>query len=360
MAMKKSIFRTIVLVVAALQIPVLPQVGSAGHTEKYDRPIPMGVSIGPTGTSPYIMAGTAGMLVRSSRSSSLFILSNNHVIGASGPALCPSTARFWTAILQPGTLDIGFDPGKNREYMVGRLFRKVPIRFRPWLRNKVDAAIALTNSSIASAEILGIGFPTPEVGQAEVGMEVTKSGRTTEVTTGVVEAVNATVRVRYGDRCGTATFVQQIIFSNMSDAGDSGSVILESQTLKPVALLFAGGKTNTVGNPFAAVVEALDILPVGEDGVAFGATSVEKIMELMENAMNPLLERLKEIQKRHEDQIMVISGVVGIGIGLKDSGDDYEFIVYCKEIGPEVKEKVPKLLDEVPVRLKESGPFEAY
>ena len=128
-------------------------------------------------------------------------------------------------------------------------------------------------------------------------MEVTKSGRTTEVTTGVVEAVNATVRVSYGPQCGTARFVQQVTFSNMSDSGDSGSVILESQTLKPVALLFAGSEKNTVGNPFAAVVEALDILPVGEDGVASGAPSLGEIMEEMENTMHPLLERLKEIQE---------------------------------------------------------------
>jgi hypothetical protein len=359
---RKEMKKNILLLTIAIFLPgilLLPQLGSAQHTEKYDRPIPMGVSIGPTGSLPYIFAGTAGMLVRTSRSSSLFILSNNHVIGASGPTLCVNTAPFWRAILQPGTLDIGSDPGADREYTVGRLFRKVPIGFRLWSRNKVDAAIALTNSNLASAEILGIGFPTAEVGQAEVGMEVTKSGRTTGVTSGFVEAVNVTSRVNFGEECGTATFIQQVSFSKMSDSGDSGSVILDSQTLRPVALLFADSSTRTLGNPFAAVVEALDVLPVGEDGLAYGPTSVDEVVEEMESAMNPRLERLKEIQQKHEDQIMAVPEVVGIGIGLAEPGDDYEFIVYCKKIVPELWEKLPRLLDGVPVRLIESGPFEA-
>ena len=155
-------------------------------------------------------------------------------------------------------------------------------------------------------------------------------------------------------------FIQQVSFSKMSDSGDSGSVILDSQTLRPVALLFADSSTRTLGNPFAAVVEALDVLQVGEDGLAYGPTSVDEVVEEMESAMHPRLERLKKIQQKHEDQIMAVPEVVGIGIGLAESGDDYEFIVYCKKIVPGVQEKLPQLLDGVPVRLIESGPFEAY
>jgi streptogramin lyase len=78
-------------------------------------PIPMGVSISNTPSYPLLYAGTAGLVVHSvGAPASKFILSNNHVLGAVGPTLCPSTARAgrtWT--LQPGTLDIGWDPGDD-------------------------------------------------------------------------------------------------------------------------------------------------------------------------------------------------------------------------------------------------------
>ena len=60
--MKKYI---ILILSVSLWVVGSPQFSFAQHTEYYTRPIPMGVSISPTGTSPYIFAGTAGMLVRS-------------------------------------------------------------------------------------------------------------------------------------------------------------------------------------------------------------------------------------------------------------------------------------------------------
>ena len=50
--------------------------------------------------------------------------------------------------------------------------------------------------------------------------------------------VNVTAVVGYGALfCRKAKFVNQVMFNDISDPGDSGSVILESGTLKPVALL---------------------------------------------------------------------------------------------------------------------------
>ncbi|MFA4915450.1 MAG: hypothetical protein WC560_02110 [Syntrophales bacterium] len=90
-------------------------------TDWFPRPIPMGVSVGNTPSLPYTYAGTAGMLVhKTSDPSILYILSNNHVLGSKGPNLCPNTAvlgQTWT--LQPGTLDIGNDPGNDLNYKVG-------------------------------------------------------------------------------------------------------------------------------------------------------------------------------------------------------------------------------------------------
>ncbi len=143
--------------------------------------------------------------------------------------------------------------------------------------------------------------------------------------------------------------------------GDSGSVILESSTLKPVALLFAESNSNTLGNPFDAVVEALNVFPVGEEGAISEPTSLEEVMEEIKNSrVDPRLERLKNIQKRHEGNIMSIADVVGIGIGLEEDGEGYEFVVYCEKLRPEITRQVPQQIEGVPVRLKESGPFKAH
>jgi hypothetical protein len=139
-----------------------------------------------------------------------FILSNNHVMGAIGPTLCPETAPLVTWILQPGTRDIGFDPGNDPFYLVGVKFLSVPIDFDPGANNLVDAAIAFTVPSLADKTILDLGPPTPQFAIALPGMQVIKSGRTTGVTEGTVQAINVTALISYGS-CGTARFVNQFI-----------------------------------------------------------------------------------------------------------------------------------------------------
>jgi hypothetical protein len=358
--MKRSYRWSLVVLLAAAQALLLQASSFAQHTGYYNRPIPMGVSISTTPSSPYIFAGTAGILVQSvSDPSQIYILSNNHVLGAIGPTLCPNTAPAGTAVLQPGTLDIGYDPGADPTYQVGQLSQYIRLKLRFFSRNTVDAAIATTDSEHASSYIEGIGYPSTTIGQAAPGEAVTKSGRTTGVTTGTVESVGATVRVSYGSECGIfgGRFINQVIIgSGFSSAGDSGSAILDSQTLQPVALLFAGSSTNTIGNPFDAVASAFNVVPVGapaaaSSGVAMGnATS----------KTNPELERLKAIQERHEEEILGIEQVAGIGIGLSPDGKSYQFIVYCEKLSKRLQQQVPKQLEGVPVQLKVSGPFVAY
>jgi hypothetical protein len=63
---------------------------------------------------------------------------------------------------------------------------------------------------------------------------------------------------------GVATFVNQVVVSGrkgaFSKAGDSGSLIVtDDANANPVALLFAGGQTSTIGNPIDAVLSALGV-----------------------------------------------------------------------------------------------------
>jgi len=100
-------------------------------------------------------------------------------------------------------------------------------------------------------------------------MRVTKSGRTTGVTTGVVTAVNVNnVQVNYGTQSNPriASFNEtvQIVGDDgrpFSAPGDSGSVILDRGSKKPVALLFAGDGRATTACSFAGVCRDFNVMP---------------------------------------------------------------------------------------------------
>lgn len=127
----------------------------------------------------------------------------------------------------------------------------------------VDAAFVQSTRNLVNKFILDIGNPSPTVQEPAVGLGVRKSGRTTGMTTGTIQTINATVNVSYGGGCGTAKFVGQTIITpgGFSTAGDSGSLILGgtdgSGRRKPVGLLFAGSSSFTVANRISDVLGAL-------------------------------------------------------------------------------------------------------
>ena len=92
--------------------------------------------------------------------------------------------------------------------------------------------------------------------EAAIDMNVKKSGRTTGFTEGIVHTLDATISVGYGTK--TAVFENQILTGDMSDPGDSGSLVVD-QSNRAVGLLFAGSTTVTVINPIAAVLSQLNI-----------------------------------------------------------------------------------------------------
>ena len=84
-----------------------------------------------------------------------------------------------------------------------------------------------------------------------------KTGRTTNYTTGRVTAINATVNVNYGGG-RVARFIRQIVATNMSAGGDSGSLITDVQE-NAVGLLFAGSSRATIMNRIDYVQALLGI-----------------------------------------------------------------------------------------------------
>jgi hypothetical protein len=183
-----------------------------------------------------VSAGTLGAFVEDD--DAYYILSNNHVLadrdrGVEGDP-----------ILQPGPADI-----TGRYDIIGELSRWVSLG-----HGRVDAALAEFTEDIASFypyTYTGIGAIDPRpIEDRYEAFRVTKRGRTTGVTRGTISAFELDgVQINYGTRTNPrwVTFNDQIEFVGtpetkpFSQPGDSGSLILERDSLRPLALLYAGG-----------------------------------------------------------------------------------------------------------------------
>lgn len=274
--------------------------------------IPSGVSIG----HPKVTAGTLGTIVVDRDTGQRMMLSNNHVMANSNDALVGD------AILQPGPTDHGQNPadmvarlerwvplkyigdpvdepedpgtgtpptsetgcdivdlvatlgnfmaravGSEKQLKASASAVDAPVVVdrvsaqTAIATNAVDGAVAsLIDPTMFSGEILSIGALTG-VMEPMLGMRVRKSGRTTGFTTGVVTLVNATVDVAYATLEGskTARFTGQVLTTNMSAGGDSGSLIVAEDSQNAVGLLFAGSGVSTIFTPIQTVLNALNV-----------------------------------------------------------------------------------------------------
>ena len=211
------------------------------------RPVEGGYSVG----HYQITAGTYATAVRDAQPFPgvplrYYVLSNNHVLANS------NNARIGDPILQPGP----FDGGTLPQDTIARLSRWVTIQFGPTSTNYVDAAIAEGQFHVLDREIYWIGYVRGAIAPA-VGLMVQKTGRTTNHTTGRITAINATVNVNYGGG-QVARFVNQIVTTNMSAGGDSGSLLLDLEN-RAVGLLFAGSSAVTIHNDIRYVQALLGI-----------------------------------------------------------------------------------------------------
>jgi len=74
--------------------------------------------------------------------------------------------------------------------------------------------------------------------------------------TGKIKDASASVKVNYDNQ--TALFRDQILTTNMSQGGDSGSLVLDMKA-RAVGLLFAGSEQVTILNHINEVLRLLDI-----------------------------------------------------------------------------------------------------
>ncbi|PSB04603.1 hypothetical protein [Merismopedia glauca] len=219
-----------------------------GDLKALGRPTACGVSVGHL----KITAGTLGCLVKRSGDGSdeRYILSNNHVLANSNDA---NNGDF---ILEPGVTDGGIATNP-----IAKLTDFEPMRMsgEP---NMIDAAIAkIINNNDVTPNILDIGNIQSPIMPAALYQSVRKRGRTTLHTVGIIMDLSADINVRYGSEI--AHFEDQIAINGIngmfSDGGDSGSLIVDAVTKRPVALLFAGGGNTTFGNPIGLVLSRFNV-----------------------------------------------------------------------------------------------------
>jgi len=225
--------------------------------------------------------GTLGSLV--TRGGVQYILSDNHILARS------DGATVGDAIVQPGLIDTPTCTTAGTT-TVANLSQFSNLQANP--STNVDAAIAqvvagkvdpagkiiylgaTTDSNgvpVTDAPQGGTGLPASSV---SIGQPVAKSGRSTGLTCSTIEATNILTSVSYTVNCDgtgtkfTANYANQIgvIGGDFSGEGDSGSLIVTQDTANPVALLYAGSDTDTVGNP---VADVLNFFASGGNNVTF-------------------------------------------------------------------------------------------
>jgi len=364
---RKSLLVFLLIVFAGLQ-QAWPD-GGRMHRQSWSRPIPLGISGGNSrdffvsGMSEYCCSGTLGAAVKNA-SGDMFILSNNHVLARD------NKGRLGELITQPGLVDMNCE--SNPSQAVGKLSRVVRYRFSNQA-NYVDAALAraLPGAVATSGRILDIGPPGPPV-EAAIGMRVKKSGRTSGRTTGIVDALNVTALVEMPTHCGSSSsnrirFVNQIYVRNATSvkflrAGDSGSLLVQNKQACPgtVGLLYAGDdRGNGVANRIQDVLRILNVSIVG-----CGNPGLVPFQARMNKTMtDPNFIAASGVQSRHQETLLRLPGLIGVGIGGDATHPDKLAIVVFIKRGPQAAaaaRAVPPQLESMTVRKVYTSGFVAF
>ena len=64
---------------------------------------------------------------------------------------------------------------------------------------------------------------------------------------------------------------------------------------------------------------------------------------------------VKAVKRKHEERLMGLPGVVGVGIGRKEGRDC--ICVYVTDDNPKILAALPRTLEEIPVEIIVSGSF---
>jgi len=302
----------------------------------------------------FCCSGTLGSLVRGANGT-LYILSNNHVLARTDQAVVGED------ISQPGLID--------NNCVAPRIVADYTAKVA--LGSNVDCAVAALRAGTmnTTGSIQGVGTPSVNVASPSVGMAVQKSGRTTGHTTGTIGSVNTSVSVQYHPTCGSGrkinySYTNQVVINSntFSAGGDSGSLILSTGACPhPVALLFAGSSSTTIGNPIGEVMTKMsgalgsNLAFVGMSCTSPGSPFEPQSLQLPQQA----LDRASRVLEVNRHDLMSRPAVLGVGLGTLEDNSAPAIVVYVDKTS-EAKPQLPVGVGNVPLRIIMTDPFIAY
>jgi hypothetical protein len=214
-------------------------------------------------------------------------------------------------------------------------------------------------------------------------MPVAKSGRTTGLQCAAISEINVDdVQVQYQSSCGSSstfmvTFNNQVVIESATfgSAGDSGSLIVDSDTAQATALLFGGDSTTgfAVANPIQDVLAALpdpsnNALPAFVGGAnhvvaACGAsgniaTSSGRSRSELSLPAGPAMEHARAAKSSYLIELSADPAVLGVGVGAGETPGEAAIVVFVERGKPH--KLFPVSLNGVEVRVKTIGPIKAY
>jgi len=350
---KIRLFASILGTAAILCAPLLVQAANPYQS----RNMHFGVSGGNINdiSSAFCCSGTLGSLLHAGTTQ--YILSNNHILARQDQATPGED------ISQPGLIDNGCRPAT----IVADFTRAVK------LGNNVDCAIAQVKPGTMDSTgfIQGIGTISSVVKAPSVGLAVEKSGRTTGTTTGTIGSIKTSVNVQYQIRCGQGkkyviSYTNQVVInsSSFSAGGDSGSLIVSNNSChQPVALLFAGSSSTTIGNPIGEVLSKLGgglSFVGGTCSVTTASAPAQELSGVQSFDLPPqAVEHASRVLEKNRHDLMSRPGVLGVGLGATEDNSTPAILIYVDQTSS-VQPQLPQNIDRVPIRVIFTDPFIAY
>lgn len=341
--------------------------------------------------------GTLGSLVASGTTQ--YILSADHVLARSGAGTAGEP------IVQPGLIDTNCSSSGTQT--VANLIQgsfnlqnpssaTVDAAVAQVVSGAVDASgnILLLGSStdangvpIAGAPSGGTGIPAATNLQNLAGIKVAKSGRTTGLTCSAISASPVSVSVPYTTNCDGSGTKFTVVYTNQisvqtgdfSGPGDSGSLIVTVTTnttpvttaaAEPVALLYAGSNTDTVGNPISDVLgffaskgttltfpgpvrnsSVIGCTLPGPQAAMAARLTVQRI-----TPSNDVLVQATAVRDAHVAELMGHPEVQAVGVGASyDNPGEPAILLFVTKGKP--RTTLPAVVDGVRTRIVESEPF---